>query len=86
MLKQMMCKEYTAARCERWEEREAYRQNFRRRHPSTAVRYPVELQDLAPFTLWLRTCVKALLAAREAVENDIVQYGKPPEQFATSHR
>jgi hypothetical protein len=41
----MLHREYMAARARRWEEREAFRRLFRRRHPSVAVRYLAELHD-----------------------------------------
>lgn len=82
----MSCREYVVARGERWEQREAFRRHFRRRHASVPVRYPSELYDLPPFPAWLTARVQTVQAAGEYVEPDVVQYGQPPEQYAIAHR
>lgn len=81
-----MCREYVRARGQRWEERETYRRQFRRRHPTTAMRYPVHLFDLPPFASWVSARVSALQDAGEHVHEDVIQYGQPPERYVVSHR
>lgn len=81
-----MGREYSTARGCRWEEREAYRRQFRRRHPSAAVRYPADLFDLPPFASWLTRRVQTLQDEGEHVDDDVVQYSQPPERYAVAHR
>ena len=82
----MFCREYTAARAQRWEEREAFRRAFRRRHPSVSVCYPTELNDLPKFASWLTARVKSSRELGAHVHDDVVQYGQPPERYAILHR
>lgn len=82
----MLHREYMAARAQRWEEREAFRRLFRRRHPSVAVRYPAELHDLPRFASWLTSQVSRQRQAGEDVDVDVQQYAQPPERYAISHR
>ena len=80
------CREFILARAQRWQQREAFRRTFHRRHPLVAMRYPVDLLDLPPFATWLTEKVKTLLDASEDFNDDVLQYTQPPERFATSHR
>ncbi len=82
----MFCRKYVQARAQRWEEREAFRRQFRRRHASVPVRYPSALLDLPPFPSWLSAEVKIAEDAGEHVEADVVQYAQPPERNAVAHR
>lgn len=82
----LACREYIAARTQRWQEREIFRRDFRQRHPTMAVHYPIELLDLPPFSNWLTTKVKMLQGEGENVHLDIVQYSQPPQRFAIAHR
>ena len=75
-----------AARTARWKEREVYRKMCRRRHPSLAVRYPLELHDLPRFATWLTSQVTSQRQAGEDVGDDVTQYAQPPERYAISHR
>ena len=77
---------YVDARGQRWEEREAFRRQFRRRHSSSSVRYPAHLLDLPSFPLWLRAELRVVQDAGEHVDQDIVQYGTPPQRHAIVHR
>ena len=75
---EMCYREYMEARGQRWEEREAFRRQFLRRHASMAVQYPVELYDLPSFASWFSAQVRSLQDAGEHVDDDVVQYGQPP--------
>ena len=71
-------RKYVDARGQQWEEMEAFRLQFRRRHSSSSIRYPVHLLDLPSFPSWLRAELRAVQDAGEHVDPDIVQYGTPP--------
>jgi hypothetical protein len=75
----MLHREYMAARARRWEEREAFRRLFRRRHPSVAVRYPAELHDLPRFASWLTSQLNQEREAGKDVDIDVQKYAQPPE-------
>jgi len=79
-------KDYARARGQRWEQREAYQRQFRHRAHLMAIRYPPELFDLPSFTSWFTTRVRSLRDAGSNVDDDVVQYGQPPERYTTSHR
>lgn len=81
-----MCREYARARGQRWEERAAYERQFHRRHPTTAIRYPIHLFDLPRFATWVSARVSDLQDAGEHVHPDVIQYGQPLEQYVVSHR
>ena len=65
---------------------EGFRRAFRRRHPSMSVRYPTELSDLPKFASWLTARVKSSRESGAHVDDDVLQYGQPPERYAISHR
>ena len=75
-----------AARVERWKEREEFRRVSRHRHPSMAVRYTSELQDLPHFASWLTSRLTFQRQAGEHVDDDVLQYAQPPERYAISHQ
>ena len=51
-----------------------------------SVRYPTELSDLPKFASWLTARVKSSRDSGAHVDDDVVQYGQPPERYAISHR
>lgn len=79
-------REYAEARGQRWEDREAFRRQFRRRHGAIPVRYPLALNDLPPFAVWITSRIKSMQEAGQHVDDDILQYTQPPERYATMHR
>ena len=58
---------------------------FCRHQPSTAVRYSIELHNLARFASWLTSRVSSQQQAGEDVDDDVVQYAQPPKRYAISH-
>ena len=58
----------------------------RRQHPYVSVRYPTELNDLPKYASWLTARVKSSRNSGAHVDDDVVQYGQPPERYAISHR
>ena len=81
-----LCREYMAARAARWRERDAFRKMSRRRYPSLAVRYPMELHDLPRFATWLTERVSRQRQAGLEVDDDVLQYAQPPERYAIAHK
>ena len=79
-------REYITAKGHRWEEREAFRVQSRRRRPRTAVTYPPELRDLPSFAPWLKTRVLEAVEAGDQLQEDVIQYSCPPARYATAHR
>lgn len=82
----VVSREYITAKGCRWEEREAFRVQSRRRRPGRAVSYPPELSDLPCFADWLKERVLEAEEAGVGLDEDVVQYSCPPERYATSHR
>ena len=82
----ILYREYAILIGQRWEEREAFRREFRRRHSTMALCYPLELNDLPPFASWVANRVQTLRATGEHVHEDVIQYGQPPQRYAISHR
>jgi hypothetical protein len=82
----LLYREYITARGRRWEEREAFRAQSRRRRPSRPVTYPPELSDLPSFADWLKARVLASEQDGVPLDQDVVQYSCPPERYATTHR
>jgi hypothetical protein len=78
--------EYVTAKTKRWEEREAYRLQNRRRHIASVRTYPLELLELPSFADWFQECVRDALHVGEKLDDDVIQYSEAPERYATSHR
>ena len=67
-----MYREYITARGRRWEEREAFRAQCRRRRPGRLVTYPPELSDLTSFADWLKARVEASERDSVPLDEDVV--------------
>jgi hypothetical protein len=68
----VLCREYITAKGRRWEEREAFRVQSRRRRPSRPVSYPPEMSDLPSFADWLKARVLEADDGSAGLEEDVL--------------